>query len=159
MKNLQAELSMLFDQLKTGQFAKAANVVRPIANPAAPDVVPEIVSSDANGDVLRVPSNSGAGYEQYSRRVGEPWVRGIARNNQVNRTSQSDPLNYFASQGVVDAARRVLIEAFTLSRQAFPNDDDQTITEGLKLAFTKLNASATAVTAIALIGQYGRGRA
>lgn len=74
MHYTEDELNKIYADIKSGEQAPKANVVRPIASPAHPDILPEIIVSDEVADVMSVPIRNNTTRAVYARKPSGRWI-------------------------------------------------------------------------------------
>jgi hypothetical protein len=138
------EVNGIYEEIVSGRLAAKVSVVRPMANPTHPDIVPEIIYRDESTEAISIPANDNSERDVYVRRHGEPW-------QQVTFSLVSnDPLSSFAAPGVVEDASRTLAVAETILLLSGKATKEKVRTS-LKLAFDALNRQGPLISVDSLV--------
>jgi hypothetical protein len=74
MTHPEEQLNEFWAEIQSGQQAKKADAVRPMAAAGGYDILPEIVFSDEGAEVMSVPIEGSSKRAVYARKPGGSWV-------------------------------------------------------------------------------------
>jgi hypothetical protein len=74
MTHSQKQLNQFWAAIQSGQQAEKADAVRPMAAPGSYDILPEILCSDKEAQVMSVPIEGSPDRAIYARKPGGSWV-------------------------------------------------------------------------------------